>query len=106
RHRESMSDRVSGILLHPTSLPARGGIGDFGPTAHEFVEFLAASHQRLWQILPLAPVGFGNSPYSAISAFAGNPLLVSLERLADYGWIDHGRLDVLPEHFLGIDYEH
>ncbi len=82
-------ERASGILLHPTSLPSRGGIGDLGPAAHEFVEFLAAAGQRLWQVLPLSPVGFANSPYSSISAFAGNPLLISLERLADKGWIAH-----------------
>ncbi len=78
-------DRVSGILLHPSSLPSRGGIGDFGPAAYEFLDFLSAARQGLWQILPLAPLGWGNSPYSAISAFAGNPLLISLERLAAAG---------------------
>jgi 4-alpha-glucanotransferase len=100
-----MLDRASGILLHPTSLPAPGGIGDLGPAAHDFVEFLAAGRQRLWQVLPLNPVGFGNSPYSSTSAFAGNPLLISLERLADHGWIDPGRLAVLPETRGNIDYE-
>jgi 4-alpha-glucanotransferase len=98
-------DRASGILLHPSSLPSRGGIGDFGPAAHEFVEFLAAARQGLWQILPLGPIGWGNSPYSAISAFAGNPLLISLERLAEAGWIDHGRLAVLPEDEGRVDYD-
>jgi 4-alpha-glucanotransferase len=98
-------DRASGILLHPTSLPARGGIGDFGPAAHDFLDFLAAARQRLWQILPLGPVGIGNSPYSSISAFAGNPLLISLERLAERGWIDAGRLAVLPERFENVHYE-
>jgi 4-alpha-glucanotransferase len=98
-------DRASGILLHPTSLPSRGGIGDFGPAAHEFIEFLAAARQRLWQVLPLAPAGLGNSPYSAVSAFAGNPLLVSLERLAERGWIDHGRLATLPEDHGNVEFE-
>ena len=56
--------RATGILLHPTSLPSRGGIGDFGPAAYEFVEFLAAARQGLWQVLPLGPLGYGNSPYS------------------------------------------
>ncbi len=87
--------RASGILLHPTSLPARGGIGDFGPSAYEFVDFLASARQGLWQVLPLGPLGFGNSPYSATSAFAGNPLLISLERLADRGWIDRAQVDAL-----------
>jgi 4-alpha-glucanotransferase len=80
--------RVSGILLHPTSLPARGGIGDFGPASYEFVDFLASARQGLWQVLPLGPLGYGNSPYSATSAFAGNPLLISLERLVQHGWIE------------------
>jgi 4-alpha-glucanotransferase len=101
-----MSDRASGILLHPTSLPSNGGIGDFGPAAHEFVEFLSAARQRLWQVLPLNPVGWINSPYSSISAFAGNPLLISLERLAERGWIDRGRLNVLPETQGNVNYEH
>jgi len=88
--------RATGILLHPTSLPARGGIGDFGPTAYAFVDFLAAARQGLWQVLPLGPLGYGNSPYSATSAFAGNPLLISLERLADRGWIEHSLIANLP----------
>ena len=68
--------RSTGVLLHPTSLPSRGGIGDFGPAAYEFIDFLADGRQGLWQVLPLGPVGYGNSPYSSISAFAGNPLLI------------------------------
>ena len=84
--------RASGILLHPTSLPSRGGIGDFGPAAYAFADFLASAQQGLWQVLPLGPLGYGNSPYSSTSAFAGNPLLISLERLADRGWIDRAEL--------------
>ncbi|MGA7220613.1 MAG: 4-alpha-glucanotransferase [Candidatus Sulfotelmatobacter sp.] len=87
--------RVAGILLHPTSLPSRGGIGDFGPAAYSFVDSLAAARQGLWQVLPLGPLGYGNSPYSSISAFAGNPLLISLERLAAHGWIDSSKLPAL-----------
>src|SRR5690242_12265879 len=98
--------RASGILLHPSSLPSRGGIGDFGPAAYDFLDFLFTARQSLWQILPLGPVGYGNSPYSSISAFAGNPLLVSLERLADAGWIDRGRLAVLPETVTAVDFNH
>src|SRR5271168_4862604 len=86
--------RVAGILLHPTSLPSRGGIGDFGPAAYQFVDFLASARQGLWQVLPLGPLGYGNSPYSSTSAFAGNPLLISLERLAEHGWVDPERLDL------------
>src|SRR5260370_2948312 len=74
--------RASGILLHPTSLPSRGGIGDFGPSAYAFADFLASARQGLWQGLPLGPLGYGNSPYSSTSAFARNPPLISLERLA------------------------
>jgi 4-alpha-glucanotransferase len=85
--------RASGILLHPTSLPSRGGIGDFGPSAYAFADFLASARQGLWQVLPLGPLGFGNSPYSSTSAFAGNPLLISLERLSDRGWIDRAKID-------------
>ena len=70
-------ERISGVLLHVTSLPSYGGVGDFGPAAYEFVDFLAAAKQRLWQVLPLSPTGYGSSPYSALSAFAGNPALIS-----------------------------
>jgi 4-alpha-glucanotransferase len=82
-----LTKRSAGILLHPTSLPSPGGIGDLGPAAYEFVDFLAAARQGLWQILPLNPLGHGNSPYSSTSAFAGNVLLISLERLAERGLI-------------------
>ncbi|MGH9670225.1 MAG: 4-alpha-glucanotransferase [Terriglobales bacterium] len=98
-------ERASGILLHPTSLPSRGGIGDLGPAAYEFLDFLAAAKQRLWQVLPLGPLGYGNSPYSATSAFAGNPLLISLERLAERGWIAPERLAALPQAVSRVDYE-
>ena len=77
--------RTSGILLHPTSLPGRFGIGDLGPTAFDFVDLLASGGQRLWQVLPLGPTGYGDSPYQCLSAFAGNPLLISLERLITDG---------------------
>jgi 4-alpha-glucanotransferase len=80
-------ERISGILLHVTSLPSYGGVGDFGPAAYAFVDFLIAGKQRLWQVLPLSPTGYGNSPYSALSAFAGNPLLISLEFLVRDGWL-------------------
>jgi 4-alpha-glucanotransferase len=79
--------RSSGVLLHVTSLSSLGGIGDLGPAAHEFVRFLARAKQHVWQVLPLCPTGFGNSPYAGSSAFAGNPALISLEVLADWGWI-------------------
>lgn len=97
--------RSSGILLHPTSLPSNGGVGDFGPEAYAFVDFLAEARQGLWQILPLSPPGLGNSPYSAISAFAGNPLLVSLERLADRGWIGKDRIRQLSTKVARVDFD-
>lgn len=82
-----LSERSAGILLHPTSLPSSAGIGDFGPQAYGFADFLARARQTSWQVLPLSPPGLGSSPYSAISAFAGNPLLISLERLVEKGWL-------------------
>jgi 4-alpha-glucanotransferase len=97
--------RLTGILLHPTSLPARAGIGDFGPAAYEFLDFLADARQGLWQVLPLGPPANGNSPYSSTSAFAGNPLLVSLERLAERGWIDAEQVEALPDTVGPIDYD-
>lgn len=96
--------RASGILLHPTSLPSRGGIGDFGPAAYAFADFLAAAKQGLWQLLPLGPLGYGNSPYSSTSAFAGNPLLISLDRLADRGWIEHAQVEALSAAVEPVDY--
>jgi 4-alpha-glucanotransferase len=96
--------RASGILLHPTSLPSPGGIGDFGSSAYAFADFLASARQGLWQVLPLGPLGFGDSPYSSPSAFAGNPLLISLERLADRGWIDRARVNGLPASIAPVDY--
>jgi len=80
--------RSNGVLLHISSLPSNGGIGDLGPAAHEFVDFLARAKQHVWQVLPLCPTGYGNSPYAGSSAFAGNPALISLEFLADWGWIE------------------
>src|SRR5437899_8320392 len=97
--------RAAGILLHPTSLPSRGGIGDFGPAAYEFVDFLASARQGLWQVLPLGPLGYGNSPYSSTSAFAGNPLLISLERLAERGWIDPAKIDGLSAGSAPVEYD-
>ena len=77
--------RASGVLLHPTSLPRGADIGDLGPGALEFIDWLASARQRIWQVLPLGPTGYGNSPYQCFSAFAGNPLLISLERLIEDG---------------------
>ena len=85
--------RKSGILLHPTSLPGGYGIGDLGKSAYRFADFLAESGQRLWQVLPLGPPGYGNSPYQCYSSMAGNPLLVSLDLLSEEGWLPGSDLE-------------
>jgi 4-alpha-glucanotransferase len=92
-----MGFRSSGLLLHPTSLPGRFGIGELGAEARSFVDFLKAAGQGLWQVLPLGPTGYGDSPYQCFSAFAGNPLLISLDRLAHDGWLSGGDLKKAPE---------
>src|SRR3954471_15829259 len=99
-----MQERASGILVHPSCFPSRGGIGDFGPAAYAFLDFLTEAKQTLWQILPLAPVGYGNSPYSGLSAFAGNPFLISLERLVEHGWLTADRLRGVPEAVKAVDF--
>jgi len=98
--------RASGILLHPTSLPGRFGIGDLGGEAYRFADMLAAMQQRLWQILPLGPTGYGNSPYQCLSVFAGNPLLISPEKLAEEGFLEGSDLHnapSFPDH--SVDYD-
>jgi 4-alpha-glucanotransferase len=97
--------RSSGVLLHISSLASYGGIGDLGPAAHEFLAFLAAAGQHLWQVLPLCPTGYGNSPYAGSSAFAGNPYLISLEFLSDWGWIDGSRIAGLAGRSGTIDFQ-
>ena len=77
--------RASGILMHITSLPQEEGIGTFGDKAYQFADFLAKSGQKYWQILPLGPVGYGNSPYQAFSAFAGNQYMIDLKKLKEEG---------------------
>jgi 4-alpha-glucanotransferase len=88
--------RASGILLHPSSLPGPFGIGDLGAQAVRFADFLADSRQTLWQVLPLGPTGFGDSPYQCFSALAGNPLLISPLRLQEQGWLDVASLREVP----------
>jgi len=98
--------RSSGILLHPTSFPSRFGIGDLGLEAYKFIDFLARSNQQLWQILPLGPTGYGNSPYACYSSMAGNPLLISPEKLQDQGLLTDEDFANLPEFPLDrVDYE-
>ena len=86
--------RSSGILLHPTSLPGPFGIGDLGPRAYKFADFLVAAGQSFWQVLPLGPTGYGDSPYACYSAFAGNTLLISPERLVSEGLLDSADLSL------------
>ena len=98
--------RASGILLHPTSLPNRYGIGDLGLEAYQFVDFLARGGQQLWQLLPLGPTGFGNSPYMSFSTMAGNPMLISPDLLREYGWLNEYDLQEVPDYPLDwVDFE-
>ena len=98
--------RTSGVLLHPTSLPGRYGIGDLGAPAYRFVDFLVETQQTLWQILPLGPTGHGNSPYMSYSAMAGNPLLINLENLQSQGLLTKEEL-ALTSSFsaVSVDYD-
>ncbi len=89
-------NRACGILLHPTSLPSNYGIGELGQEAYDFLDFLALSKQKLWQILPLNPPGFGDSPYQALSAFAGNPWLISIEKLREDGLLEKKDVQDVP----------
>ncbi len=94
----TLSRRAAGLLLHPTSLPGRFGVGDLGPEADAFLEWTAAAGQRLWQFLPLGPTDAHGSPYSGRSAFAGNPLLISPERLVEDGFLPAASLQGAPAH--------
>ena len=97
--------RSSGVLLHPTSLPGPYGIGDFGPEAYRFVDFLHAAGQKLWQVLPLNPTGYADSPFQCFSASAGNPMLISLDRLVEQGVLRKDDLRTLPMFPVGsVDY--
>jgi 4-alpha-glucanotransferase len=89
-------ERASGILLHPTSLPGPYGIGDLGPAAYRWVDWLASTGCKLWQILPLGPTGYGDSPYQCFSAFAGNPYLISPDLLLEQGLLIHEDLSDMP----------
>lgn len=82
--------RASGILMHITSLPGKYGIGTMGQSAYDFVDFLEKSGQRYWQILPIGPTSYGNSPYSSYSTFAGNPYLIDLDLLVEEGLLTQG----------------
>lgn len=103
-----MNERKSGILMHITSLPSKFGIGDFGPAAREFIDFLSQTRQRYWQVLPLNPTEliYGNSPYSGPSSFAGNPALISPELMIDRGYLSFEELREMPGFENNrVDYE-
>ncbi len=100
------SPRCAGILLHPTSFPSRFGIGDLGWEAYRFVDFLFKSYQQLWQVLPVGPTGYGNSPYASYSAMAGNPMLISPDKLRDEALLSEEDFANLPEFpHERVDYE-
>src|SRR5262245_7051361 len=101
--------RASGILLHPTSLPGPFGIGDLGDEAYAFADFLVAGGQSLWQVLPLGPTGYGDSPYACYSAFAGNTLLISPQRLLAEGLLTKNELakvQTLPPERVDFEAAH
>src|SRR5512143_3417744 len=89
-------ERAAGILLHPSSLPGPYGIGDIGPQAHNWLDFLAQAGCSLWQMLPLGPTGYGDSPYQCFSAFAGNPYLISFDALVEDGLLTQEDLSDMP----------
>jgi len=91
-----LNQRAAGVLLHITSLPGPHGVGDFGPDAYRFVDWLATSGQRLWQLLPTTPIGPGDSPYQGVSAFAGSQWMVALEPLIAKGWLPPPQVPAFP----------
>ena len=96
-----LSRRRAGVLLHPTSLPSGAGLGDLGADAYRFVDFLAASGMTVWQMLPLVPTHSDLSPYQGLSVHAGNPLLINLNMLQEWGWLS-GSLEAQPESFINF----
>ena len=100
-------NRAGGILLHPTSLPGEYGIGELGPNLFKFLDFLHDSGIKLWQILPLGPTGYGDSPYLCFSAFAGNPYLISIDKLKESGFLSSNDINIseaFPSKY--IDFGH
>ena len=99
----TLHTRLSGVLVHPTSFPSPYGIGDLGQGAYDFIDFLKASGQSLWQVLPLGPTGFGDSPYQSFSAFAGNPYFIDFRLLAVDGLLTEAELPA-PQPVGPVDY--
>src|SRR5690606_5446066 len=100
-----MTNRKSGVLLHITSLPGNDGTGTLGKNAYRFVDFLAKSKQKMWQILPLGQVGFGDSPYQCYSAFAGNIQLIDLDLLEEEGWLKKNEIKTPEFNKTKADFE-
>ena len=88
--------RNSGVLLHITSLPSRGGIGTLGQAAYDFVDFVKASGMNIWQMLPIGPTGYAESPYQSVSTYAGNPLMIDFDLLEQGGILPAGSYEPLP----------
>src|SRR5205823_4434784 len=103
--RHPLAGRTSGVLLHPTSLPGPFGIGDLGPAAYAWVDALAEAGQSWWQVLPLGPTGYGDSPYQSFSAFAGNVNLISPELLVEDGLLPPDALRAVERPNGSVDYE-
>ncbi|MDR1744747.1 MAG: 4-alpha-glucanotransferase, partial [Planctomycetota bacterium] len=97
--------RLAGVILHPTSLPGGHGVGDLGRTAKQFVDFLNNAALGIWQVLPLGPTGGANSPYQAMSSYAGNPLLVSLDNLIDLELLDRADLRDAPGNSMHAEFD-
>src|SRR5437763_15683146 len=95
-HEPKLPTRTSGVLLHPTSLPGRFGIGDLGDELLAFLDWAQSAGLRIWQVLPLNAPGYGNSPYGCLSSYAGNPLLISPQRLVESGLLPNDALDDVP----------
>src|SRR5688500_10107530 len=100
-HAPPPRERAAGALLHPTSLPGRYGIGDLGDEAIAFLDWVSSAGMKLWQVLPLNPPGYGYSPYGCLSSFAGNPLLISPQRLLADDLLDDEDADDVPEFSAG-----
>ena len=88
--------RQSGVLMHLTSLPSRGGIGTMGQAAYDFIDFIRDSGMTIWQMLPIGPTGYAESPYQSVSTYAGNPLLIDFDLLESEGLLPHGSYEPLP----------
>ena len=96
--------RKSGVLMHITSLPSRGGVGTLGRAAYDFVDFVKSAGMNIWQMLPVGPTGFAESPYQSASTYAGNPLMIDFDLMAADGLLPEGAYEPLP-HAKQVDFE-